>query len=71
MTTDKSGPKYVPPEDRIATFDNDGTLWVEHPLYTQAIFALDRLKALAPEHPEWKTTEPFKSVLADDKAGDG
>ena len=67
-TTDKSGPKYVAPEDRIATFDNDGTLWVEHPLYTQAIFALDRLKALAPEHPEWKTTEPFKSVLADDKA---
>ncbi len=67
-TTDKSGPKYVPPEDRIATFDNDGTLWVEHPLYTQAIFALDRVKALAPEHPEWKTTEPFKSVLADDKA---
>ena len=67
-TTDKSGPKYVAPEDRIATFDNDGTLWVEHPLYTQAIFALDRVKALAPEHPEWKTTEPFKSVLADDKA---
>ena len=66
--TDKSSPKYVAPEDRIATFDNDGTLWVEHPLYTQAIFALDRVKALAPEHPEWKTTEPFKSVLADDKA---
>ena len=67
-TTDKSGPKWVAPENRIATFDNDGTLWVEHPLYTQAIFALDRVKALASEHPEWKTTEPFKSVLADDKA---
>jgi phosphoglycolate phosphatase-like HAD superfamily hydrolase len=67
-TTEKSGPKYVAPEDRIATFDQDGTLWVEHPLYTQASFALDRVKALAPEHPEWKTTEPFKSVLSDDKA---
>jgi phosphoglycolate phosphatase-like HAD superfamily hydrolase len=67
-TTDRSGPKWVAPENRIVTFDNDGTLWVEHPLYTQGIFALDRVKALAPEHPEWKTTEPFKSVLADDKA---
>ena len=68
QVTDSSRPTYVPAEDRIATFDNDGTLWVEHPLYTQAIFALDRVKALASEHPEWKTTEPFKSVLADDNA---
>jgi phosphoglycolate phosphatase-like HAD superfamily hydrolase len=66
--TEEGGANYVPPADRIATFDQDGTLWVEHPLYTQAIFALDRVKALAPQHPEWKTTEPFKSVLADDRA---
>jgi phosphoglycolate phosphatase-like HAD superfamily hydrolase len=58
---------YAAPADRIATFDNDGTLWVEHPLYTQAMFALDRLATLAPEHPEWKDQEPFKSVLAGDR----
>jgi phosphoglycolate phosphatase-like HAD superfamily hydrolase len=69
QVTVSSRPTYVPAENRIATFDNDGTLWVEHPLYTQAIFALDRVKTLAPEHPEWKTTEPFKSVLAGDKEG--
>src|SRR5437762_606305 len=51
-TTDKASPKYVPPEQRIATFDNDGTLWVEQPMYTQVMFALDRVKALAPQHPE-------------------
>ena len=65
-TTDRSSPQYVAPDDRIATFDNDGTLWVEQPLYTQAVFALDRVGALAAQHPEWKTTEPFKSVLARD-----
>jgi phosphoglycolate phosphatase-like HAD superfamily hydrolase len=64
--TDKSGTKYVEPEDRIATFDQDGTLWVEHPLYTQAMFALDRIHELAPHHPEWKQREPFKAVLAND-----
>ncbi|MCJ7593186.1 MAG: haloacid dehalogenase-like hydrolase [Desulfobacterales bacterium] len=64
----ESGPKYIAPKDRVASFDQDGTLWVEHPLYTQAIFALDRVKALASDHPEWKTTEPFKSVLADNNA---
>src|ERR1700744_476677 len=48
----------VPPEDRIAVFDQDGTLWVEHPVYTQAIFAIERLHALAPRHPEWKEREP-------------
>jgi phosphoglycolate phosphatase-like HAD superfamily hydrolase len=64
--TDKSGTKYVEPEDRIATFDQDGTLWVEHPLYTQAMFALDRIHDLAPQHPEWKQREPFKTVLAND-----
>ena len=66
--TEKSNPNYVAPEDRIATFDQDGTLWVEHPLYSQAIFELDRVKTLANEHPEWKTTEPFRSVLAGDRA---
>jgi len=56
----------VPTGDRIATFDQDGTLWVEHPLYTQAMFALDRVHALAPEHPEWQSQEPFKAVLFND-----
>ena len=58
----------VPPEDRIATFDQDGTLWVEHPVYTQAAFALDRMHTLAPHHPEWKNYEPFRAVLANDEA---
>jgi len=66
--TDKSSPKYVQPADRIATFDQDGTLWTEHPLYGQAQFALARLAEMAPKHPEWKTKEPFKSVLAGDRA---
>ena len=65
--TAQGGADYVPPADRIATFDNDGTLWVSHPLYTQAMFALDRVAALAPQHPEWKSEEPFKAVLADDR----
>lgn len=67
-TTTEGSPTYVPPADRIATFDNDGTMWVEHPLYTQAVFALDRLHDLAPSHPEWKTKDPFKAVLANDRA---
>ncbi|RAS30913.1 HAD family hydrolase [Paraburkholderia bryophila] len=57
---------FVPPSERIAVFDNDGTLWVEQPAYVQLVFALQRIKALAPQHPEWKTEEPFKSVLAGD-----
>jgi phosphoglycolate phosphatase-like HAD superfamily hydrolase len=60
---------FVPPDQRIATFDNDGTLWSEQPYYFQLAFALDRIKALAPRHPDWKTKEPFRSVLAGDKAG--
>jgi phosphoglycolate phosphatase-like HAD superfamily hydrolase len=59
-------PDFVPEPDRIAVFDNDGTLWVEHPMYTQLVFALDRVKALAPSHPEWKDTQPFKAVLEGD-----
>jgi phosphoserine phosphatase len=70
-TTDESAPTYVPPEDRIATFDQDGTLWVEHPLYAQAMFALDRVNALAPQHPEWRTQGPFKAVIAGDRTAIG
>ncbi|MGH6735891.1 MAG: HAD family hydrolase [Methyloceanibacter sp.] len=62
VTTDGS-PDYVAPANRIATFDNDGTLWVEQPIYTQFAFAIDRVKATANQHPDWKTKEPFKSVL--------
>jgi phosphoglycolate phosphatase-like HAD superfamily hydrolase len=64
--TDRSIPQYVAPERRIATFDNDGTLWAEQPMYVQAVFALDRGKALAPQHPEWKDRQPFKAILEDD-----
>jgi phosphoserine phosphatase len=70
-TTDKSSSKYVEPADRIATFDQDGTLWTEHPLYGQAQFALARLAEMAPKHPEWKQKEPFKSVLAGDREAMG
>jgi phosphoserine phosphatase len=59
----------VPPEERIAVFDNDGTLWAEQPIYFQVAFALERVKALAPQHPEWTTQEPFKSLLAGDVKG--
>ena len=60
-------PDFVKPEDRIATFDNDGTLWVEQPIYTQVTFAIDEVVAMAPQHPEWRETEPFKSILAHDR----
>jgi haloacid dehalogenase-like hydrolase len=62
VTTD-GAPTFVPPAERIATFDNDGTLWAEQPMYFQAFFIFDRMKALAPQHPEWTTKEPFASVL--------
>ena len=64
--TTPGGKDFVPEAERIATFDNDGTLWSEQPLYFQMLFAFERVKALAPEHPDWKTKEPFKSVLAGD-----
>ncbi|WP_027152835.1 HAD family hydrolase [Mesorhizobium sp. WSM2561] len=63
--TTQGGPDFVPPDERIATFDNDGTLWSEQPVYFQVAFAVDRAKALAPEHPEWKTQQPFKTLLED------
>lgn len=64
--TQQGGPHYVLPEARIATFDNDGTLWVEYPMYTQVLFAFERVKELAPRHPEWKTQQPFKALLEGD-----
>jgi hypothetical protein len=67
--TKKGSPDFVPPEERIATFDNDGTLWAEQPIYFQLRFALDRVKVLAPQHPEWNTTEPFASLLKGDVKG--
>jgi phosphoglycolate phosphatase-like HAD superfamily hydrolase len=66
-TTDKSSPKFVPPEERIATFDQDGTLWVEHPMYTFMMYALERVPALAKTKPELKEVEPFKTVLSGDR----
>ncbi|MGH7216681.1 MAG: HAD family hydrolase [Nitrospiraceae bacterium] len=65
--TTKGGPDFVPPAERIAVFDNDGTLWAEQPIYFQLQFALDRVKALAQQHPEWKETQPFKALLEGDK----
>ena len=64
--TKAGGPYFVPTAQRIATFDNDGTLWSEQPIYFQFAFALDRVKALAPQHPEWKTEQPFQAVLEGD-----
>ncbi|MDW5290243.1 HAD family hydrolase [Formosa sp. PL04] len=65
--TNKDGSHFIPAIDRIATFDNDGTLWSEKPAYVQLLFAFDRIKTLAPEHPEWKTTQPYKAVLENDE----
>ena len=64
--TTPGGPDFVPVPERIATFDNDGTLWAEQPIYFQVQFALDRVKALAPRHPEWKAKQPFKALLEGD-----
>jgi phosphoserine phosphatase len=68
-STIEGSPDYVRVPDRVALFDNDGTLWVEQPMYTQLTFLLDDVRRLAPQHPEWKTTEPFKSVLENNFAG--
>src|SRR3954467_1287958 len=64
--TTQGGPDFVPPAERIATFDNDGTLWCEQPMYVQLAFALDRVKALSDKHPEWRQQQPFKAVLDND-----
>jgi phosphoglycolate phosphatase-like HAD superfamily hydrolase len=63
-TTDRSSPRFVPPEERIATFDQDGTLWVEHPMYTQVVYCLDRVPVVVAQKPELKNREPFKTVLS-------
>jgi hypothetical protein len=67
--TTEGSPDFVLPGERIATFDNDGTLWSEQPMYVQLAFALDRVRTMAPDHPEWRDKEPFKSVLANDIKG--
>lgn len=64
--TEQGASTFVAPGDRIAVFDNDGTLWSEQPMYFQLLFVVDRIRAMAPQHPEWKDREPFKSVLAGD-----
>ena len=67
--TRTDSPHWLSPDERIAVFDNDGTLWAEQPMYFQLLFALDRVKALAPQHPEWKDQEPFASLLKGDMKG--
>ncbi len=64
--TKEGSTNFVPVPERVATFDNDGTLWCEQPMYFQFLFALDRVKVLAPKHPEWKNKQPFKAVLEGD-----
>jgi hypothetical protein len=66
-TTNQTSSKFVPTEDRIATFDQDGTLWVEHPMYTQVVYCLDRVPAVVAQKPELKDREPFKTVLSGDR----
>ena len=66
-TTNQSHPDYVGPEERIATFDNDGTLWCEYPDYVQSLFMFDRVRDMAPDHPEWNSTEPFRSIISGER----
>src|SRR6185312_15449654 len=66
QVTKAGSPAFVPVAERIATFDNDGTLWCEQPLPVQLFFVVDRVKALAPKHPEWKDKQPFKGILEGD-----
>src|SRR5207244_8573667 len=63
-TTEQASPSFVPPEERIATFDQDGTLWVEHPMYTQVVYCLERVPAVVEKKPELRNVEPFKNVLS-------
>ena len=65
--TTEGSPSFVPQADRIATFDNDGNLWSEQPVYFQLLFAMDRVRSMAPDHPEWKDKQPFKALLEDDR----
>jgi len=67
-TTNESHPDYVPAEERIATFDNDGTLWCEYPDYVQSLFMFDRIREMAAEHPEWNDTEPFRSIISGERS---
>jgi phosphoserine phosphatase len=67
-TTRAGSPDFVPPPERIATFDNDGTLWTEHPMYVEVLFTLDRIKVMAASNPSWRTEQPFKAVVEDDRA---
>ncbi len=69
QATTAGGPQFIAEPERIAVFDNDGTLWAEQPLYFQFLFALDRIKALAPQHPDWQTTQPFKAAIEGDLKG--
>lgn len=66
VTTDQSNPNFVPPKERIATFDQDGTLWVEHPLYTQIVFFVDQIRSMVAEKPELKDREPYKTIVTGD-----
>jgi hypothetical protein len=68
VTTDKASPRFVPPEERVVTFDQDGTLWVEQPMYTQVIYCIDRVPAAVEKKPELKNVEPYKTVLTGDRA---
>ena len=67
VTTDPASPKLVPPEERIATFDQDGTLWVEHPIYSQLVYCFDRVPAVVKAKPGLANVEPFKTVLSGDR----
>jgi hypothetical protein len=71
VSPDKSSPKFVPPAERIATFDQDGTLWVEQPMYTQIVYCLERVPTVVKAKPELKEVEPFKTVLFGDRAAAG
>src|SRR5215467_2005270 len=66
-TTTQGSPQFVPPEERVATFDQDGTLWVEHPIYTQVLYCLDRVPTVVKAKPELANVEPFKTVLSGDR----